>query len=292
MASGQKKKGFWKKWSFSRKRGTGQSNAAFNQEKSGNILFIVKLTLLSGALLTGCFFLLLGPMQSLYGNWKYFRIHEIEISGCRTISIDDLKKYAGLSYEMNMLTLDPKAISVRLSSHPWVKSATVKRVWPDSLEVSVREHRPRALVVYGNGGNFSYVNNGASVFVQVHPGQELDYPVITGIEPSSTEQEKKKMLEAANLFLKLAEENNPSLPAQNISEVHFTKKGNMVLYLVEYPFPIFFGKGEISLKFSQLWRVLEALYHKRKGKAKIEDVAYIRMNYQTNKVLVATNHAG
>ncbi len=292
LASGQRKKGFLERWSFSRRKRGAQGNGVFSKKEQGQFSFLLKLALLSGAVLTGSYVLLMGPMQSLYGNWRYFRIHEIEISGCRTISSDDLKKYAGLSYEMNMLTLDPKAISVRLSSHPWVKSATVKRVWPDSLEVSVREHRPRALVVCGIEKNFSYVNNGASVFVQVHPGQELDYPVITGIEPTVTEQEKQRMLKAANLFLKLAEQNNPNLPAQNISEVHFTNKGDMVLYLVEHPFPIYFGKDEIKRKFSQLWRVLEVLYHKRKGKAKIEDVAYIRMDYQTNKVLVATNHAG
>ncbi len=253
---------------------------------------MLKFALFFSSIIVGSYFLLVGPMQSLYGDWRYFRIHEIEIIGCRTVRSDDLKKYAGLSYEMNMLTLDPGAIQTRLSNHPWVKSANVKRVWPDGLQVRIKEHRPRALVVLGIERKFSYVNNGATVFVQVHPGQELDYPVITGIDPSDTKQEKKRMLEVANLFLKLAEQNNPNLPAQNVSELHFTKKGDMVLYLVEHPFPIYFGQDDIRTKFGQLWRVLEVLYRKKKGRAKIEDVAYIRMNYQTNKVLVARNHAG
>ena len=116
--------------------------------------------------------------------------------------------------------------------------------------------------------------------------------MITGIDSLATENDRKEMLAAANLFLRLAERNNPNLPAQNISEIHFTETGSLILYLVEHPFPIYFGKDEIKRKYSQLRRVLEVLYRKRKGGARLEEVAYIRMDYQKDKVLVARNQKG
>ncbi len=286
-----RKKRFWQ-----RKKSEGQvhpqQTALSRRKKPGRIPGWFKAFVLSGALLTGAFFLLTGPMHSLYDELRYFRIHEIEISGCRTINPEKLRKFAGISYEMNMLSLEPKRIQNSLLQHPWVQSARVKRVWPDGLMISIQEHRPQALLVQKDGKEFSYVSSSGVVFATLAKGQELDFPVITGLDSFATEEERKKMLATANLFLRLAERNNPNLPAQNISEIHFTKTGGLILYLVEHPFPIYLGNDEIKRKYSQLRRVLEVLYRKRKGRAKIEKVAYIRMDYQKNKVLVAQNQKG
>ncbi len=260
-------------------------------KKTKRVAGSLKLTMVLGCLLAGAYFLLTGPMHSLYDELRYFRIHEIEISGCRTINPEDLRKFAAISYEMNMLSLEPKAIQKRLLKHDWVKSARVQRVWPDGLAISIQEHRPQALLIRDDGKELNYVSSSGVVFAKVDRGQELDYPVITGLDSFTTEEAQKKLLASANLFLRLAERNNPNLPAQNISEIHFTEDGALILYLVEHPFPIYFGKDEIKRKYSQLRRVLEVLYRKRrgKGKAKIDEVAYILMDYQKDKVLVAQN---
>ncbi len=286
LETASRKTRFWE-----RKKNEGkvhsQQTVLPGKKQSNRIPGWLKGFVLSGALLIGAFFLFTGPMHSLYDELRYFRIHEIEISGCRTINPEELRKFAAISYELNMLSLEPKRIQDRLLKHSWVKSARVKRVWPDGLAVSIQEYRPQALLIRENGKELSYVSNSGVVFAQLDKGQELDFPVITGLDSFATEEEQKEMLASANLFLRLAERNNPNLPAQNISEIHFTEKGELTLYLVEHPFPIYFGKDEIKRKYSQLRRVLEVLYRKRKGRAKIEEVAYIRMDYQKNKVLVA-----
>lgn len=286
-----RKKRFWDQWKSGGKTKQ-QQTATPGKEESRNIPYPVKLTVLFGSLALAGYLLLTGPMHLLYDDLRYFRIHEIEVSGCRTIGCEDLRKFAGITYEMNMLSLDPKAIRSRLLQHPWVKSAKVKRIWPDGLAISVQEYRPQAMLVQDSGKQFSYVNSTGVVFAEVAVGRELDFPVITGFDSFATEDERTEMLAAANLFLRLAERNNPNLPAQNISEIHFTEKGELVLYLVEHPFPIYFGKDQIKRKYSQLRRVLEVLYRKRKGGANIEEVAYIRMDYQKDKVLVARNQKG
>ncbi len=285
---GIRKKKFWQR---EKTNGTNVSQQAVfpGKTKPKRIAGPLKLTVILGGLLTGAYFLLTGPMHALYDELRYFRIHEIEISGCRTINPEDLRKFAAISYEMNMLSLEPKAIQKRLLKHDWVKSARVHRVWPDGLAISIQEHRPQALLIRNDGKELSYVSSSSVVFAKLDKGQELDYPVITGLDSFATEEERKELLASANLFLRLAERNNPNLPAQNISEIHFTENGELILYLVEHPFPIYFGKDDIKRKYSQLRRVLEVLYRKRKGRAKIEEVAYILMDYQKDKVLVAQN---
>lgn len=292
LDTGNRKKSFREKWLPANKAGFLKSGGDAEQTKDGKFFLSLKLMALAGLVLIGSYLLLTGPLLSLYGDYRYFRIHEIEISGCRMISNDELKKYAGLSYEMNMMTLDPQVIRMRLQDHPWVQTASVKRIWPDGLEVSIKEQRPQALVVEKGGKQLSYVNNSGTVFAPIELGQELDFPVITGTDSTHTEEEKKGMIATASLFLRLAEQNNPNLPAQDISEIHFTEEGELILYLVEHPFPIYFGKEDIKRKYTQLRQVLEILYQKKGGGATIEKIAYIRMDYQKNKVLVARNHAG
>ena len=286
--SGSRKKKFWQR---KKTNGTDVSQQAVfpGKKQPKRAAGSLRLTLILGGLLAGAYFLLTGPMHSLYDELRYFRIHEIEISGCRTINPEALRKFAAISYEMNMLSLEPKAIQERLLKHDWVKSARVQRVWPDGLAISIQEHRPQALLIQNDGKDLSYVSSSGVIFAKLDKGQELDYPVITGLDSFANEDAQKELLASANLFLRLAERNNPNLPAQNISEIHFTEHGELVLYLVEHPFPIYFGKDEIKRKYSQLRRVLEVLYRKRKGRAKIEEVAYILMDYQKDKVLVAQN---
>jgi cell division protein FtsQ len=231
-------------------------------------------------------------MQSLYGNWKYFRIHEIEINGCVMTDPATLRRFADISYEMNMLTIDREEMQQRLEEHPWIARATVRRIWPDGLTIGVTEYRPQALVLQEGAKGFEYFDKKGTVFAEVNSGQEIDLPVITGLDTFDTESEKKELLATAAEFLRLAGRNNPNLPAQNVSEIHFSNGGELTLYLVEHPFPIYFGRGEVKRKYYQLRKVLEVLYRKRKGRAMIEKVAYIRMDYQKNKVLVAKRHAG
>ncbi len=247
---------------------------------------------LAGVVLISVYFATTGVLSGFLGDLLYFRIHEIEFSGCVVTNQKDLRKYANITYELNMLTLHPKAIEERLERHAWIKKATVRRIWPDGLVVSIKEFRPRALVAQGDDKSFQYLDRNGALFAAVEAGQDIDFPVITGLDVFKTEPEKKELIASANMFLRLAGENNPNLPAQNISEIHFTTEGELILYLVERPFPIYFGKGAIRRKFSQLHRVLKVLYKKKKGKAIIEEVAYIRMDYQDDKVLVARNHSG
>ena len=57
-----------------------------------------------------------------------------------------------------------------------------------------------------------------------------------------------------------------------------TKEG-LVVYLVEYPFPIFFGNGNTKKKVLNLAYVLKELYGKRSQNDLISQVEYIRNNF-------------
>lgn len=258
----------------------------------------VRIPLVALILVVLSYGLLQGPFRTVLDGVQPFRIHEVQISGCVMTSTNELRKFADISYELNMLTLDPEQIKRKLLAHPWIAKAALRRIWPDRLAITVTEYRPVAMVSGGAGekDGLRYMDRKGSIFAKVRPGQDLDFPVITGLYKVTAECDKKEMLAAVSLFLRLASHNNPNLPAQDVSEIHIDQDGGLILYLVEQPFPIIFGKGkgkgEVRRKFTQLREVLAELYRKKRGKAIIENVAYIRMDYQANKVLVAKKNAG
>ena len=200
-----------------------------------------------------------------------------------------IREQAGLGYHLNLIKIDLPAFERKIGTHPWVQRATVRREWPDVLRVDVHEYRPEAIISFQEAGaeSFHYVDRSGVVFSPVMVGQDIDFPVITGFRDQADVENRQGQLVETLTFIKLARQNNPNLPWQNVSEIAVDREGGLVLYLVEKPFPIYLGHGDVNRKYSRLKRVLEVLYGKSKSKMGIADVAYIRMDYQQNKVLVA-----
>ncbi|MCK6389454.1 MAG: cell division protein FtsQ/DivIB [Azonexus sp.] len=78
----------------------------------------------------------------------------------------------------NFFSIDLEAVRVALEQLPWVRKAQVRRVWPDTLEVSVEEHRP--LARWGEG-LAEMVNSHGEVFAAL--GSEETFaalPLLSG----------------------------------------------------------------------------------------------------------------
>ncbi len=267
-----------------------------------------------------------GPLMTMVSGLNLFKIREVTITGCRITTPALIRELAGIRYQSSMMMLKPGHIKAILKAHPWIAEVEIKRQWPDALVISVKEHVVEALILQEVAGSkkFFYLDDSGVVFAPVEPGEDMDFPVITGLEvnaiggtrhPVQATDTKnnanqglaaaagaiqgvsravalQEMLREPLAFLKLVRQNNPNLPIQNLSEIHVDQEAGMTLYLVDYPFPIYFGKGEIRTKYSRLKRVLEALYKDTGQGMTIADVAYIRMDYLENKVLVAHSGSG
>jgi cell division protein FtsQ len=129
-------------------------------------------------------------------------------------------------------------------------------------------------------------------FIEVGVGMDTDFPVVTGLERIKEEGRKKEILEDVLGFLRQTQKNDPNLPTQAVSEIHVSLDGELVVFLVDYPFPIFFGRGKVETKYNRLVKVLEVLYKKQESEMQISRVEYIRMDYLEDKVLVAQSGSG
>jgi cell division septal protein FtsQ len=219
-----------------------------------------------------------------------FKVSEIVFSGNTMVSSEKLREISGIvMHQTSLIGLDEAAITERLSRIPWVASVDVQRNFPSTIAIRVTENVPLALVHdgFGDGPELSYIDRHGQRFSPVRPGSDLDFPVITGLYTVENPEVRQQALEEVLTFLKKIERNDPHLPAQSVSEIHLNQHGEMVVYLVEYPFPIFFGNGNTKSKYARLVEVLKALYRKHNGKELISDIEYIQMDYMQDKVLVA-----
>lgn len=77
------------------------------------------------------------------------RIEAAEGTELRHVSTPLLRSSALHRLNGNFFTVDLAAVRVAFDRVPWVRRATVRRVWPNRLLVGIEEHRPLAL--WGDG---------------------------------------------------------------------------------------------------------------------------------------------
>jgi cell division septal protein FtsQ len=236
---------------------------------------------------------------SLFGllleDLDYFRITEIRVEGCRNSSPDEIRAASGVMVSASLFFVDQKKITAKVRKESlWVDQISVARHWPDTLILRVLEFKPHALIALGeeDRAELYYLDKNGNAFIKTAFGMDLDFPVITGLEDAGELDTVPTELDAPLDLLRLAGTNNPNLPVPSISELHVDDEEGLVLYLVEHPFPIFFGDGDIRKKYIRLRKVLEMLYKPRRTGMDIGRVAYIKMDYLKDKVIVGYDESG
>ena len=215
----------------------------------------------------------------------FFQITAVKINGNHMTSKEQIAALSRVDIHSNLLAIDVPQVQSLLESHPWVEQAEIIRDWPNRLLINLKEKNPVALLNRDTG--LFYLDRKGQIIAAASPSQELDYPVITGLESFAFNTTQPAQIPASfhDVFelLKFAKRNNPILSEQNISEIHITPNGEMILYLLERTFPIYLGtEGKISTRYYRLVKVLKDLYRTRE----FSRVSYIRLDYQQDTVLV------
>jgi cell division protein FtsQ len=113
-----------------------------------------------------------------------FRIAAVQVKGASAYSEPDIRRALQIAPGASILSLDLAAIRDRVGAVGWVKSATVARLLPDTLMVTVTE-RPR-LAVWQSGGATSVVDPEGHVIPEADPGRFADLPLVVGSGAAET----------------------------------------------------------------------------------------------------------
>ena len=253
-----------------------RKNGNSSEHRRKVLMLVAGLFLVSAVLGSGSFFV----YQALEKS-DFFQVTSLKIEGCNRTSKKLILDLSGLDIHANLLAVNVKKVEARISSHEWIESVNVDRQWPNRLVIEVVERMPVAILNLPEG--LYYLDRNGIAFARVIPPEDMDFPVITGLDSEwrSHGKQNSALYEALH-FIRYANRGSSILPKQNISEIHLTQEGNAILYLVERPFPIYLGQGNTYTLYSRLAKVLYNLYKRKE----FSETAYIRMDYMEDKVLV------
>jgi cell division protein FtsQ len=107
---------------------------------------------------------------------------ELQRNSVATIRANATPRLAG-----NFLSIDLDKAQAAFESVPWVRQATLRRIWPDRLAVHLVEHQPVALW-QGEDGSERLVNVQGEVFeANVGDVEDQNLPLFSGPEGSSAQ---------------------------------------------------------------------------------------------------------
>ena len=107
-------------------------------------------------------------------------VERVRFVGASKASVAQLRHLADLPNGTLIWQVKADQVTESVERHPWVRRASVTVVWPNEVQVSVKEHRVAALIT--RQGRLYTVAQTGEVF---HPASlaEHDHPFITGLTP-------------------------------------------------------------------------------------------------------------
>lgn len=238
-------------------------------------------------------FLALGVGVMAFAAYKglcradFFQVTSIRIKDNHHLTKAEVFELSGVDIRTNLLAMSVLKSEKKISSHPWVKNVRIIREWPNTINITIKERTPAALINLETG--LHYIDREGTIFAPVQALEDIDLPVITGLEGKDKMViTENPLLDQALSFLKYTEKGDYIFPKQNVSELHIAGMNQLILYLVDRPFPVYLGEGDLATKYNRLVKVLYWLYKKEE----FPQVAYIRMDMFSDQVVVGMTQGG
>jgi hypothetical protein len=181
----------------------------------------------------------------------YFSVREIQVRGTAKVSGDEVIAIAGLRRGMSLWSIDLATIEKRIGRHPWVRRVLTRREFPHRLIIDVEERTPKAIVAMRK---LYYVDSDGVVFKEVGPGEDVKFPLLTGLRPEQLTTPdpatRRRIKDAIRLGEMMVQRSH------SLSEIHFAKPDKLVVYTTAYPIALHMGWGNWSEKLDRMERLL------------------------------------
>ena len=158
-----------------------------------------------------------------------FTLQQVDVVGALRVEPDWVERELMVLEGHPMFDIPIELVEGRLASHPWVRTAEVRKRLPDQLRVELVERRPVALLRADDGLRF--VDAEGVAFAPFDPGVGVsDLLVLSG---TSRPTELAAAMSAAAIIDRVAPEWSSTL-----SEIEILSERDLRLYCAALPFPL------------------------------------------------------
>jgi cell division protein FtsQ len=157
-------------------------------------------------------------VYSWLGHSRLFSVRDIDMNRCAYVTRDEVSGILSGVAQGNIWSLSSRDIGHRLRTHPWVRSVSVRKVFPDRLVVRIEERKPAAMV---NLDALYYVDEEGTIFKRLTAYDPKNFPIVTGFSRGELTARDAVTLQNLRKTLELLRCTESGVLRQNISEVHF-----------------------------------------------------------------------
>ncbi len=204
------------------------------------------------------------PAAALLGfaAWYAMRAPEFDLAGADAVILRgnhyvqpaDVANALGAGVQPNIFRISLADVHSEIEAIPWVRSASLRRVFPNHLLVEITERKP---VAYVNLQGVLKLVDADGVILDKPSQGSFDFPVITGIDLEMSVADRKARLA---LFNRFAQELNAQALGAGwlVSEVDLTDDEDLVAVLAQgrETIKVHFGKQDFGERFRTLVALL------------------------------------
>lgn len=224
---------------------------AWSRTRWGRVLFIV---LVVGVFAAGMTLAL--AVRSFFLHDEQFRIpstDSIQTVGNAEVSRDAILSVFGADIGRNIFFVPLAERRAQLQSMPWVKSATVMRVLPDDLRVSIVERKPVAFL--RTGSTISLIDAQGMVLAltpETMARHHFSFPVITGLDPGIPQPMREARMQLYGKFLQALDGGGQHISSR-ISEVNLADPEDVRITIATHGHDLLlhFGHGDFLARYQR-----------------------------------------
>lgn len=147
-----------------------------------NVLWPRVLQALAAAVAVGLFVAVALSYDVWSQRTRQFKVRGFVISGQQRSTVAEVQRASGLREGSPLFGVREADLAAAISRLPWVRSAVVHIRMPGTIEVTLREHEPAALL---SDAGFWVLDADARVIKPLQPRDRVTLPVLTGVALSA-----------------------------------------------------------------------------------------------------------
>ncbi|MGO1652605.1 cell division protein FtsQ/DivIB [Senegalia sp. (in: firmicutes)] len=183
-----------------------------------------------------------------------FTIKNINIENNNVIEKEKIILASGITRGENIFKINKKTIEKNLLNHPYIKTATIKTKFPDSINIDITERKET--LVYDNNGNYIYIDNEGVILNNLSTKKDKNIPIL-----ESDDKLDPKEDEYISNILKLLNKHNKKKYEFNIKKIIKQNK-NTTLVLSSGIKVALDGVNDIEYKLGFIEKIVNDLEEK------------------------------
>jgi cell division protein FtsQ len=203
---------------------------------------------------------------------------QIDLTGNHIVSREAVLQPFAHDRNSSVLRIPLDARRSQLEQLPWVESASVQRILPNRIRVELTERTPIAFL---RNGNELALIDAHGVILNRPEGEDLHFPIVTGLPESMPREEREKRMETYQEFLRDADLVH-SGSADRVSEIDLSNAKDLRVVMTglasvtdSQAVTIHFGNGDFTGKYRMLVENF-AQWQANTGRVQSVDLQYSR----------------